>query len=201
MSLLTITQELARDVGLAVPTQVVGSADRSMSELLSFANAAGEELARRVDWGQLKATATLVGDGTQIAHAMPAGFARVIPGAAVTTPTGGIVRPLTQAEWGSLVPMVGDPRYFLLDQNKVTLWPHLATAATVSVRYQTKNWCSNGGSAFTADDQTALMDESLFAKALIVRWRRQKGMDYADYEAEFEAALADFARFNDRSRL
>ena len=46
-----------------------------------------------------------------------------------------------------------------------------------------------------------LVDEDLFAKALIVRWRRQKGMSFADEEAEYEAALQDFARFNDRSRF
>lgn len=201
MSLLTIAQGLARDVGLAVPTQVVGSADRSMSEVLSFANAAGEELARRVDWGQLKASATLTGDGTALAHALPAGFSRIIPGAGVVTSYGTIVRPLTQGEWATLTAVQGEPRYFLLDHDTLYFWPHLPNAATATVRYQSTLWCSSGADAFTADDQTALIDEGLFLKALIVRWRRQKGMDYADQEAEYEAALQDFARFNDRSRI
>ena len=60
---------------------------------------------------------------------------------------------------------------------------------------------SNGTAAWALDDETSLIDENLFAKGLIVRWRRQKGMEYADHEAEYEAALMDIARFNDRSRV
>lgn len=201
MSLLTIAQTLAADVGLAVPSQVVGSADRSMIEVLSFANAAGEELARRVDWMQLAASTVLTGTGTQVAHAMPAGFSRIAPGAAVLTATGAMVRPLTRAEWGTLAAVEGVPRYFLLQEDTVTLWPHLATGATATVWYQSRNWCSNGTDAWALDDETSLIDEALFAKALIVRWRRQKGMDYTDHEAEYEAALQDLSRFNDRSRM
>lgn len=201
MTLLTIAQTLAADVGLAIPDQVVGSADRSMIEVLSFANAAGEELARRVDWMQLAASTTLTGTGAQVAHALPAGFSRISPGAAVLTAAGAMVRPLTRAEWGTLAAVEGVPRYFLLQDNTVTLWPHLANAATATVAYQSRNWCSNGTDAWGLDDETSLIDEALFAKGLIVRWRRQKGMDYADHEAEYEAALQDLSRFNDRSRM
>lgn len=200
MSLLTIARGLAQDVGLAVPDQVIGSPKREMIELRSFADATGEELARRVDWGQLQASTTLTGDGTQLAHALPAGFSRIAPGAGVVT-TYGIARPLTQAEWGTLAAVAGEPRYFLLRDNTLRLWPHLATGSTVTVNYVGKFWCSNGSAEWAADDDASLIDEALFLKGLIVRWRRQKGMDFADHEAEFEAALADLARFNDRSRF
>jgi hypothetical protein len=69
------------------------------------------------------------------------------------------------------------------------------------VQYQSKNWTSAGSAAFTVDTQTSLIDEDLMLKGLIVRWRRQKGMSYQDEEGEYEAALADFARFNDRARF
>lgn len=201
MTLLTIAKDVAKDVGLADPSQVVGSSDRSMIELLSFANATGEELARRVDWAQLSASTTLTGDGTNKQHALPSGFSRLVSGVAIVGSAGGIVRPLTRAEWGTLTAAEGVPRYFLLEEDTVTLWPYLANAATATAYYQTKFWCSNGTAAWSVDDQTSLIDESLFTKGLIVRWRRQKGMDYADQEAEYEAALMDHARFNDRGRI
>ena len=203
MTLLTIAQGLANDVGLAVPGQVVGSSNRSMNEVLSFANAAGEELARRVDWMQLSASAQLPisSSGPNAAHALPSGFSRLVPGVAVTNSGGEIVRPLSRAEWGTLTPVEGVPRYFLLQENTVTLWPYLSAVDTVTVWYQSDAWCSNGTDAWSADDDTSLIDEDLFLKALIVRWRRQKGMEYADQEAEYEAALSDLARFNDRSRI
>ena len=207
MTLLTIAQGLAKDVGLAVPDQVVGSSNRSMIEVLSFANAVGEELARRVDWMQLSKSATLTGTGAQIAHAMPGSFSRLVPGVAVTGSGGEIVRPLSRAEWGTLTPVEGVPRYFLLQNDTLTLWPYLAAGDTVTVWYQSRYWgyvnpaLIGSGDSFGSDADTPLIDEGLFLKALIVRWRRQKGMEYADQEAEYEAALSDLARFNDRSRI
>ena len=201
MTLLTIAQGVAKEVGIAVPTQVVGSSDRSMVEMLSLANETGEELARRVDWGQLTASATLTGDGTQLAHSMPSGFSRLTQGIAVVTATGTYARPLMQAEWAALTAVEGVPRYFILRDNVIRLWPHLANAVTATANYQTGFWCSNGTAGFTADDETSLINEDLFRKALEVRWRRQKGMPYADQEAEFEAALADLAQFNGRARF
>lgn len=200
MSLLTIARGLARGVGLSLPDRVIGSPDRTWAEVTEHATAAGEELARRVDWGQLTATAILVGNGADTAHPLPANFARITKGAGVRG-AGGTVRPLTQAEWATLTATEGVPRYFLLRDSVLRLWPHMAVSATVAVSYQSNAWCSNGTGAWAADDDTALIDEGLLQKGLEVRWRRAKGMDYADHEAEYEAAIGDFARFNDRSRF
>lgn len=200
MTLLTIAQGLARNVGMQVPTSVVGSTMREWQECLQFANEVGEELSRRVDWGALQATATLTGDGTNKVHALPAGFSRLSKGVAIRSGSA-IVRPLTRAEWNALTPVVGTPRYFLLEGNEVTLWPFLANAATATASYQSDLWTSAGSNAFTVDTQTSLIDEDLFLKGLIVRWRRQKGMSYQDEEAEYEAALQDVAGFDDRGRF
>lgn len=199
MTLLTIAAGLAKNVGLAVPTVIVSSPLREWSEGLQMANETGEELARRVDWGVLRRIATLTGDGTDKDHALPADFARLSPGVAIRFGTV-IVRPLTRAEWNTLTPVGGVPRYFILEDDVVHLWPYLANAATVTASFQSKNW-SNTGSAFMADDNWSLINEDLFLKGLICRWRRQKAMDYADHEAEYEAALQDIARFDDRGRL
>lgn len=200
MTLLTIAQGLAKNVGMQVPTSVVGNSAREWVEALQFVNETGEELARRVDWGQLQASTTLTGDGTNKVHALPSDFARLNQGVCVRSGAN-IVRPLTRAEWNSLTPVEGTPRYFILEGSDLTLFPFLANAATVTVQYQSKNWTSAGANAFTVDTQTSLIDEDLMLKGLIVRWRRQKGMPYQDEEAEYEAAIQDFARFNDRGRI
>lgn len=200
MSLLTMAQALAKNVGLAVPSAVVTSSDRAMVEVLQFANETGEELARRVDWGVLNEVTTLTGDSTFKTFDLPAGFGRLPRGIAVKAGDS-IVRPLSRAEWNLLSGVEGTPRYFLLEGNDITLWPYLATDETATVNYQTLYWCDNGTAAFAADDDESLIDEDLFLKALIVRWRRQKGMDYADFEAEYEGALRDYAAFDDRGRL
>ena len=199
MSLLTMCEALARNVGLAVPTQIIGSSQRSWLEALQFANEAGKELARRVDWSALASSATLTGDGTNLAHSLPADFDRLQRGVTVLAGTN-IVRPLTRNEWNTLTPVEGTPRYFLLEENTLTLWPYLANAETATVRYQKENWVGTNDE-FTADDQTGDFDEELHTLGLIVRWRRQKGMPYEDFEAEYEAMLQDYAGFDRRARF
>lgn len=200
MTLQTIANAFALNVGVQKTEQIVSSADRTWQEMLSMSNLVGDELARRADWGDLTTAQTLTGDGTNKVHDLGTAFSRVTPGIGVqvgSTP----VRPLTRAEWASLTASEGTPRYFLLEDTGLTLWPYLADGSTATLTGQTKNWCSSGGNVWAADTDTSLIDESLMLLGLIVRWRRQKGMDFADYEAEYEAALSDLAGFDDRSRL
>lgn len=194
MSLLTICAALAANVGIETPTRVVGSPDREMVEALQFANETGEELARRVDWSALRKTVSMSASG-----AMPADFSRLSTGICAMA-GGSPVRPLTPSEWRVLAgnASTGVARYLLLSGATVTFWP--APTSAVTVTYQSRNWLPAARS-FASDSDVPLVDEALFARGLIVRWRRQKGMSYADEEAEFEAMLADKARADDRSRL
>lgn len=209
MTLLTICQSLAANVGLPTPDVIATSPDRNWSEALRYANEAGEELARRVDWGVLRETETLTGTGAQATFTLPSDFARLAQG--VTVRIGRhIVRPLTQAEWDALTPTQGTPRYFFLRGNEIEFWPYALSGVEISVTYVSRFWVSSaippGGSAtaraaFMADDDSARFSEELLTKGLIARWRRQKGMPFADEEAEYEAMLADTARFDDRGRF
>ena len=199
MSLLTVSEALARDVGIEIPTSVFGSQDRTQQEILEMCNRSGEEIARRVDWGELTKTHTASGDGSDSPISLPADVDRIVSGVGVVTSTGAVVRPLSRAEW-TMASVEGTPRYFLLEGTSLRLWPFLANGEDVEVTYQSSFWCDNGTDRYGDDGDAALFDEELILKNAIVRWRRQHGMDYADHEMEYEAALSDFARFNDRSR-
>lgn len=199
MTLLTVCEALAKSVGLTPPDAVISSPARHWIEAAQFANETGEELARRVDWPELRATTTLTGDGTNKTFTLPADFDHLPMSGAVMAGTS-ILRPLTQAEWATLTSAEGTPRYYRLTGNQITLYPFLAASETVTVAYQSNAFCS-AGAAFVADTDTIEIDEDLFVKALVVRWRRQKGMDYADFEAEYEAALADVSKFSDGARF
>lgn len=200
MTLLTIAQSLAKDVGVAVPTSLFGSSDRTMIEMIEVLNAAGEEVARRVDWPELREQATLTGDGTSGGHTAPPGFSRPIPGLTmVDDATGETIRPLSLNEW-TMTPVEGTPRYFFYDPDAsatgvVYLWPFLANAATATLTYLSENFSNSGQAKWSADDDLPKVSEDLILKCATVRWRRQKGMDYADHEAEYEAALSDIDGF------
>lgn len=200
MSLITVCQDVAADVGISTPTIVAAATEPEHVELLAFANAVAEEIAARVDWGVLTATATITGDGTSAAQTVNAAMRKVVDGAAVFTSGGVPIRPLSYGEW-PVSSVEGTPRFFLLQGKTIRFWPHLASAATATVRYVSLNWCSNGTAAFVSDSDTTLFPEDVLTLGLIAHWRRQKGMPYQDQEAAYEARLAQYAADDDRRRF
>lgn len=201
MTLLTVANKVALDVGLDQFDIIAANTAREAQEMLSFINAAGVELSRRVDWGSLTYEATITGDGTSAEKTVNAAAMRLTGGVTVKNSSGGIVRPLTRPEWNSLTLSEGTPRYFLLEDTAIQFFPYLASADTCTASYQSKNWTSAGAAAFTSDTQTALFPEDVLALGAIVRWRRQKGMPYQDQEAEYEGALEQYASYDDRGRF
>lgn len=197
MTLLTICQAIAKNTGAAVPTAVAASTTREHVEMVQCVNEAAQDAARRVDWGKLSASITLIGTGAATMYAMPSGFARLVKGVAILNASNAVVRPVTRAEWDFLTPSQGVPRYYLMEGAQIRFWPYLANAATATAYYQSENWCSNGASSFTADDDTSTIPEQVVTKGAISRWRRLKGLDFTDHEAEYEAALNDYASFDD----
>jgi hypothetical protein len=197
MSLLSIAERLALNVGLATPDYVYGSTNRGWREVVTYSQEAALELVRRVDWGELAKTETLTGDGTNKVFTLPSDYDHLTGGVSVMA-NGEILHGLTAAEWRSLTPEEDDPRFYMVQGNKITLWPYLADGEEATVYYQSDAWAASGGNTWASDEDTSLIDEDLLGLATIVRWRRQKGMDYASYEAELEAELEDRAIFEDR---
>ena len=208
LTLLQIAQSVARDVGLAQPTAVVSATDdidRGMVEMKQCLDFVGEELARRVDWSALRSEVTLTGTGAAFAHPLPASYLRMMAGNAVKLATsfapvrGG----LSAEEFLSLPAVVGTPRFYLIGgargSKTINFWPHLANTFVATALVQTENWVASA-TAYASDSDIALVPSPLMVKGGIARWRRQKGMDFADYVAEYEAALANFATFDDGAR-
>lgn len=200
MSLLTVVQDVARNTALDVPQTASGSTDRAIVNVVQFVNDAGTECARRVDWGALRKTTSVVGTGAAIDHALPSDFSRLIDGNAVNSSGVAIRGGLSADEWASLVPVVGTPRFFRKIGSSISLFPFLANAATATVIYQSLNWVSGNAARMTLDAQTALFPEDLLIKGAIWRQRRHVGQDFADQLSEFEAALADYSKYEMRAR-
>lgn len=197
MTLLEICQALAKNVGLAVPSSIVGSNDRNAVEALQLANEAGAELADRVDWSALTVATTFAGTGANTAYALPSAWLR--PAIGGVRYSGAVLRTLTGAEWGTITAATGAPRYCYISGRTIRFYPYPQVGMTVNARYQSNEWASTG-SQFLADDATPLVPSDVLVKGLIARWRRQKGMEFQDQEAEYEATLQNYARFEDGGR-
>lgn len=201
MTFLSIVQNVAKNAGLSVPGTAQTTSDDEVVKLAQFVNESGQELARRVDWGVLRKSATLAGLGTTADFVVAADFDRLSRGLNVVSQGNPVRGSLTPDEWFSLVPAVGSPRYYYLRSNRIAFYPSPSIGLPVRVQYQTKNWVDGGGDRFTQDTQGALIPERLIELGATWRWRRHVGKDYSDHMAEYEAALADRAQFDAGERL
>lgn len=190
MSLLTISQRVAAIVSIKKPTIVVGG-DDTILEVLALANQTGEELMRRGEWSRLYQEQAV--GATQSAIALPADFHRLIQGGAVME--GGastsFIRGATSSDqWRLLKKSTSTQPYFFINGGSIEFYPD-TTANGANVAYVSKYWVKpvTGPNKieFTSDDDIALFSEELMVKGVVWRWRRNKGLDYQDQLAEFEA--------------
>jgi hypothetical protein len=200
MSLLSIAANAAANVGVKAPLSVLTNTDPNAIKIAVFSQETGDELARRADWSALRKTVTLVGAGTSDALALPNDFLRLIPGLSVMTSAGAPVRTgLSSDEWNSLTPTAGTPRFARLIGGLIAFNPYLAYADTATVTYQSNAWAPTGAT-WANDGDVPLVPERLVTQGTIWRWRRQLGQDFQDYLAEYEAAIADYAKYDDGLR-
>jgi len=201
MSLLTIANNVAANVGVKPLLSVLTNAsDQNATKIAVFSTEAGDELARRADWSGLRKTATLVGTGAADALSLPSDFLRLISGMSVMTSSGAPIRTgLSPDEWNSITPIEGTPRFALLTAGSISFYPYLAYAATATVTYQSNAWGPTGAK-WGSDGDVPLVPERLMTQGTIWRWRRQLGQDFQDYLAEYEAAIADYAKFDEGLR-
>lgn len=202
MTLLTIAQEVSRYCGIPSPDAVIGSTDREMQELLAFINDTGIEIARRVEWGEIEKEAIVYGVGSAVALDLPGDFDRLTSGVSVRY-NNLIVRPLTRSEWNMLTPIMVEntPRYYLVENDSIRLFPYLEDGDQIKVNYLSKWWVGGTAATFSTDGDSPVFDEKMIVIGTVARWKRQKGQDYQEYEAEYEAILSQRANFDNGRRF
>lgn len=201
MSFLTVMQSVAKNAGVEPPAAISAS-DPDAVLIGQFINEAGQEVARRVDWGVLRKTHTITGDGFASEFDLPADFERFPLGLNIMAGINPVRGSLTSDEWLSLSPIAGTPRYFYLRGSKIAFYPFPRSGEAVRVQYQSKNWAVNGtATKLTSNNDTSMVPEALLETGAVWRWRRHVGKDYSDHVGEFEAQLVDLARNDSGVRL
>lgn len=190
MTLLSAVSEVCDAVTCDRLPVVAGAGTSSALMMMTLANQAGQEIARRADWQTLFRNAT----AETAADALPADFARLAPGGGVCGADGGFFRPVTNAGFWALVSgLPSTERYFFVEGGRLRLSPAAEAPGTV-VTYLSRNWivpdAGAPAAAFGADDDTVVFPEHLLVKNMVWRWKRQKGLPFEDPLAEFEADLA-----------
>ncbi len=203
MSLLSVIANVTGRLSLPKPSVVAVSSDRQVVQLMALANEEGASLARRHPWQALveEQSFATVAAPAQTA-ALPADFDRFVPNSVFNRSTRrAMTGPVTPRQWQWIQAQPAYASAYLAFRERTgqfLITPTPPAGQTIAYEYLSRNWCrSSGGAAqaaYGADDDVALLDESLIG--LGVRWRflRAKGLDYAEemasYERELEQAMA-----------
>lgn len=199
MSLLTIAQAVAEEVGVNPPSSIIGNNDRTAKQLLRFINREGKILAKH-PWTALQKEHTFTTVASQAAYALPDDFEYMISDTAWDRDNywrmrGGLSAQQWQVYKSGLVANTATRRRFRI---KVTAGvrqfyvdPTPSDTADLVFEYVSNAWCtSSDGATFrtamTGDTDVAILSEELIELGAIWRYLNRKGLQYAEERAEYD---------------
>lgn len=197
MTVLSALQSVAiRCVGQK-PTSIFTSTAGIALELSDLVNEATKDILKSHDWTKLTTLASLPGDGATVALTLPSDFDR-FPKRVHIFSTQWPALPYTMArdldEWyfNQKFVYAGTPGWWLINNGKLNIYPAPPSGSSVEFYYISNGVVTpSSGSAkaaFTADDDTFVLDERLLTLDCIWRWKAQKGLEYAEHMQNAEIA-------------
>lgn len=206
MSLLTICQDAASQLGLRQPASIIGSTDLTAQILLRFANQAGKELMRYHDWQDLIVEVSATAAATVVQTGMIDGDAydRMIYNVEIWNRTLNqhYTGPTPQRYWQRLQSSgfsSSSPGWWRILGSELNIYPAPTAGDIIAFEYVKKTWAASSGGAaqakFEADTDTTVLDEDLLVLEIVWRFRQSRGFaqyaeDLATCEREKEKAAA-----------
>lgn len=201
MSLLTIIQDASDIIGVTRPTLVIGSTDGNVRTMLALAKLEGEEASERFGWPELQREASLVTLAAELQGVMTTiapGYNYIINQTfwdrTLTEPISG---PLLPLEWQALKARTATGPYssYRIYNGGLYAYPAPVAGSTWVFEYQSKYYCQDAGgvdqTAWAADTDTGIIDETLMMLGVVWRFKKKNGIDYSEDFRGYEQKLAN----------
>lgn len=195
MSAQDVLSQVAWQIGQKGDEFLFSNKTPLVQQVIALMFVAGNDIAGRTEWQKLHKSVDIPANADFFA--LPADFREITEtGALSKIPAAGEmsfdpVRIIVAPEQWQLVSMRPSAQmYAHLTEGKLRFSPN--TGATgVRMRYVSKNWNLNGNAGLADADEEFAIPERLLVQNTVWRWRRQKGLEYNDLLAEYEADLAE----------
>lgn len=197
MTLLTVVQNAAAQVGLTPPNAVYSSTDEIVRQMNALLVVEGRKLLDDHDWRQLVTTRQF----TCLAAVAQTGepqtdFLRMSNGVRVWNESNdfAVEGPINADEYNDLIvrSVSALPQYWRLVGSVLHI-VRPVSGETLRYEYITNKWILQGGStaatALSADTDTFRVPERLLELGVIWRFKKAKGLDYAEDMRDYEMAL------------
>lgn len=199
MSLLTVAQAVAEEVGLTAPSSVIGNSDKTAKQLLRLINRTGSLLAKK-NWTILQKEHTFQTVASTASYSLPSDFDRFLDLTLWDRDQYWALKgPVSPREWqvyksGLVASSTVRSRFRVKPDtrvNKFFLDPTPSDAFDMVFEYGSTQWVkdtgnSTGKTAYAVDSDVSLIDESLIELGAIWRLLSRKGFAYAEERNEFD---------------
>ena len=195
MSILTALQPAARRLLNKEVTDLFGSSDRAVRELIDLAQESAVAIAKSNDWQRLKVLHTVTGDAVTVLHSMPGDLLKMPTNSVIVMGSSGM--PLMAAkddnQWlaQEATSAIGPAMMYHLIGGKIGIRPVLSATETVKFYYITNKLWAGSKTAPTENDDAFALPERLITLATIWRYRAQKRLEYGEDMTNFEIAFAE----------
>lgn len=200
MGLLSIVQDAAREIGIAIPASAYGSTDDQIAQLVRLANKDGRELVKRFAWQALTKEMTFNSLAQEQQTGMvPTDFDHFVDETFFNrSRQQALVGPLTAQEWQIQKSVVSSvlTDAFRRRGNHILIVPVPPAGHVFSFEYVSKNWVDTDADgegeadAFGNDNHASLIDDELHVLGLIWRFKRARGLSYGEDFNTYESAFA-----------
>lgn len=201
-TLLEIVTEFCELKALPTPTVVLGSVDRQITQMRALLQAGLREMSGRGAWERLINEALWVTTATEsqgsIATLAPNGYRYLLPRTLWDrTEKLPLLGPIDSQDWQARKAIVvTGPRYsFRLRGGLFLTTPAPPAGHTWVFEYVSKNFIEHAGGTFgqvfTADTDEILLPNDIVSADLLWRWKKEKGLTYAEDFKSCEALIVD----------
>jgi hypothetical protein len=203
MTMLTTVQNFCRRTGLSVPTTVFGTSDSQVRQIYSLLEEEGNDLASRGSWQGLTfeaAHTTLAAEDQGALTSIATNGFRYMKNGTIWDRTTRlpVCGPLDSQDWQTLKAWaVTGPRYqYRIRGGKFLVNPNPTAGDSWYFEYVSQNWILGADGTtykqyFTLDTDTILLPETLVLMGLRWRWKKEKGLDYAEDFRTYESQVKD----------
>lgn len=199
MTLLSIAQSVADEVGLPRPNVVAASTDQLARQMFALANVTLEELGK-MNWPELDTTYSFPTVVNQVAYAVPTDYDRFATDTAFISSQYYQARgSLTANEWArrrnGMSSLTGWARYRVFGYPlQIQFVPAPQVVQTVVIEYVSKNLAISATNArqpkYVVDTDTSVIPEELVRMGLKWRIKHAKGLDYSEDFNTYEKRTA-----------
>jgi hypothetical protein len=197
MSLLSICQNAADEVGIRRPTAIINATDATAVRCLRYVKRVGRELVKmNIDYLIKEHTFPTV--ASQEIYSLPSDFDHFVPFTNWNRTTSRRMYPIQPNEWqyfrSGLATVSLNDRFRIKGADRdFSIEPIPTSVETVSFEYVSENYCESAGgtgqSTWTADTDVGVIDEDIFEMGVIWRLLNRMGQPYAEEKAEYQRSL------------